>query len=276
MKIEREVLCEVRALEDLADQLLVARAEDDGVVLELGVLPLQPEVDDEQAHAETLALDGLGRRLAAAVVAQQLVVGVDHVAVAGDQTEGVLGAVLQPDAGDAALGGGDAVDRRVQPHLPAQILEQPHHAANEGAGAAAREPHAPLPLQRVDQGVDGGGGEGIAAHQQGVEAEGLPEVRVLDVLGHLVVDRAPGLELGQLGRGAEHLAEAEKGGGPQLDVAFLQQLLGIGQEAAVAFDVGRELGLDLAVQLGLVVDVVEAVAVAPLQPVEGADGQSST
>ncbi len=67
--------------------------------------------------------------------------------------------------------------------------------------------------------------------------------------------------------------EVEEGHGAQLDIALLVQLLGIGVEAPIALDVGRVALGDLGVQLVLVVDVVEDVAVLPDQSVERIDGQ---
>ncbi len=140
-------------------------------------------------------------------------------------------------------------------------------------GATLGEPDAPLAFQRMDQRIDRGGGEGIAAHQQGVEGQRLAQLLALHEARHLGVDAAPGRELGQLGTRGEHVADLKEGLGAETDVAFFEHRLGIGQEALVAGHVVWLQGTDLLVQPGLVVDVVEAGAVFPAQLVEGADRQ---
>jgi len=55
----------------------------------------------------------------------------------------------------------------------------------------------------------------------------------------------------------------------QLDVALLEQRLGIGEEALVTLDISGVSCRDLGVEPGLVVDIVEGLAVFPAQPVEG-------
>ncbi len=167
----------------------------------------------------------------------------------------------------------DFIDAGIEPHLAAQVLEQLQHALDQRAGAALRKEHAPLPLQRMDQRIDRRCLERVAAHQQRMEAEGLAQLRVLDEARHHAVDAAVALELDQLRRHAHHAAEVGKRHMPELHVAFLQHGLGIGKELAVARHVGRRLQADLAVEFGLVVRIVETVAVFPAQPVERADRQ---
>ena len=57
-----------------------------------------------------------------------------------------------------------------------------------GRGCLLGEVDPPLALEEVDEGVDGRGLEGVAAHQERVETQGLAEVVVFDVLGDRLVD----------------------------------------------------------------------------------------
>ena len=74
----------------------------------------------------------------------------------------------------------DFFDRRIEPERAAEIFEESHEAADERPGASLGKKHTPLPLDPVDQRVDGACLEWIAADEQGVEAECLPEVLIFD------------------------------------------------------------------------------------------------
>ncbi len=204
---------------------------------------------------------------------EQLLVGVDHIRV-GRHRIGVEAATVTRDHGLRASSLQlDPRDLGVQLQPAAQILEQPDHPLHQRPGAAAGKPDTALALQGMDQRVDGRGLERIAAHQQRVKGQRLAQPVVLHELGHHAVHVAPGLQLGQLRRDADHAAKRQEGHGAELDVALLVHRPRIGEKALIAGHVTRVERVDLPVQLGLVVDVVEAVAVLPAQPVEGADRQ---
>ncbi len=243
------------------------------MVLQLRVVVVEPEVEHEQRIAEALLAQRLGFGHAARIVAQQLGIGVHDVGVRGHGVGREQAAVFQAHAAGASALRFDARHRGVQLDAAADVLEQPGQRLDQRPGAAAREPHAPAPFQCVDQRVDRGGGEGIAAHQQRMEGKGLAQVLVLDEARDHAVDAAPGLQARELRPGLDHVAEGEEGHGAELDVAFLEHRLRIGQEALVAGDVGRVARVDLAVQGLLVVQVVEVAAVFPAQAVEGRDRQ---
>jgi hypothetical protein len=125
----------------------------------------------------------------------------------------------------------------------------------------------------MDEGVDRGRGEGVSPHQQGVEAEDLSQVGVLHEAGDDIIDAAVRLEPDELGSDPDHAPEVEEGHVGQLLVALAEHVLGVAQEAVVAVDVGRVLPGDLLVEEPEVVRVVEAVAVFPVEPIEGRDRQ---
>jgi hypothetical protein len=69
VEVEREVVGEHLLLEDVVEQLFVARAQEDGVVRHVFVLPVGAEVPDEEGHGVARALDarvGPGRRASGA------------------------------------------------------------------------------------------------------------------------------------------------------------------------------------------------------------------
>ena len=72
----------------------------------------------------------------------------------------------------------------LQEQLRRKILafDEVDHSAHQGTGSSHGEVHAPLALEKADQGVDGGGGEGIASHQQGMKAQHLAKFFALDIL----------------------------------------------------------------------------------------------
>ncbi len=154
MEIEREVVGDFGSVEDLVEVRFVARTEEDVVVGDLGVAPLDPEVDDKERHAEALALEARGFALGVGVVAEQGVVGVDHIGVGGDGVEIAVPAVGGGHPGDPAVGGVDPFHRRVEPDLAAELLEELDQRRDQRAGAALDEEDPPVALEIVDQGVD--------------------------------------------------------------------------------------------------------------------------
>ena len=106
-----------------------------------------------------------------------------------------------------------------------------------------------------------------------MKGQRLAQPIVLHEFGHHAVHVAPGLQLGQLRRNADHAAKRQEGHGAELDVALLVHRPRIGEKTLVASDILGIQRMNLPVQLDLIVDVIEAVTVLPAQPVEGADRQ---
>ena len=78
---------------------------------------------------------------------------------------------------------------------------------DEGARATHGKVDAPFALEVVDHGVDGGGLEGIAADEEGMEGEDFAEPLRLNVArGHLP-DGAIGAEADEVGSDAEHIGK---------------------------------------------------------------------
>ena len=167
----------------------------------------------------------------------------------------------------------NARDRVRQPQLPAHRRQGCCERADQGAGTAAGEGHPPLPLQEVDQRVDGAGVEGIAADQEGVEAQRLAQVLVLHEARDRGVDRAVGPEAHELRCHPHHVREAQERNAGQLLISLLEDPPGVVDEGTVAGHVRRRAALDLLLHRLGVPGVVEGVSVGPAQAVEGRDRQ---
>ena len=89
-------------------------------------------------------------------------------------------------------------------------FDQPDQALHQAAGAAHREVHAPAPLEKGDQAVDRGGGERIAADQQRMEAQHHAQPRIAHVLGDEAVHGAIALEAHQVGQHPRHVVHEPK------------------------------------------------------------------
>ena len=99
------------------------------------------------------------------------------------------------------------VDGRVEAEFPAQIFQEFDEGLDEGAGAPHGKVDAPFALEVVDHGVDGGGLEGIAADEEGMEGEDFAEPLRLNVArGHLP-DGAVGAEADEVRSDAEHVGK---------------------------------------------------------------------
>ena len=259
VEIEREVFCEDPLVEDVVEQTLVSGPEDDGVVGDVLVGLLGAEVGDEETHGLATAGDCPVRVLLAVLCGDHLGVDDGGICVADDEVglEGLT--VLKPDAADGSarvdlnLGHGG-----VESDLDAELGEQAGERADDGGGSAERVVDAPLPLQPVDEHVDGAGLEGVSADQQGLEGEDLPEPLILHEAGDQAVDRLVGAEPDHVGDDAEHLADAVEGAVCELQVADVEDLLRLGDEPLVVVDIAGVDGADVGEQPLFVSDVVEA------------------
>ena len=186
VEILREVVGEDLALEDVGQELLVARAEDDVVVPQVGVAVLHPiaEIDHHQRHALLAELDQRVAIDPAVRLVDELQIGGRIVGVRHDEVGRQRFAVRQRHAGRDALAAAlldlDPIDLGVQPHRPAELLELADHRSDQRAGAADREMHAPGLFDEMDHCIDRGHLERVAADQQRLEAEHLPHLVALE------------------------------------------------------------------------------------------------
>ena len=164
------------------------------------------------------------------------------------------------------------VDGRVEAEFSTQIFQEFDEGLDEGAGAPHGKVDAPFALEVVDHGVDGGGLEGIASDEEGMEGEDFAEALRLNVArGHLP-DGAIGAEADEVGSDAEHIGKTGERLVGKFDEGFLKNGVGFPDEVAVAFEIAGEMVADLGFHFGLVAGVFEGLAVVPSDSVEGFAG----
>ena len=227
-------------------------------------------MDEEERGREAFPAQTIGLAPATAAVPEQAV-AVDDVGIGCDRVEALAPPALRADAGHEIAERLDLVDRIAEPHRAAEPLEMTHHSIDERVRAAAREPHAAVALELVDQSVDGARCHRIAADEEGVKAEGLPQLLVLHVARDDRIDGSPRLMLGERRRGADHGLEIE-----ERDMAEPLIALGIDagriiEEVQIAAHILRLDRRDLPHQGGIVVGIIEGRAVRPAQAVERRD-----
>lgn len=243
MEIDGEVFAEDLLIKDVIQKFFVAAAEEDGVVFDVFVDAAGTEVDDEEAHRILHAVELLVGPLVAGAFGEHFAVGVGDVGVGDDGVGGVHLADIGIDAGGGAAAGEDAADGGIEMDFAAELLEELTEGGDDGTGAAHGVMDAPFAFEVVDEGVDGGCLEGIAAHEEGMEAEDALEERILDVAFDELEDGFVALETDE-GRGDfDHVHEIEEGDVGEFDEAFLEDELGLADHLLIAFDVaGRKLG----------------------------------
>src|SRR5829696_7524713 len=243
VQVEREVVAQILPGEDIHQQPLVARAEDDvvmgqGRAIAAAVLSVRSEVDDNERHRIAqpcqFAVGVAGPRR----WWQEPGVCSGYIRVADDDIGSYLLTVAETDAGYPALVDQNLPDFGVEPQGASQLAQEASHGLDNGPRAAQGVPDAPLALQIVDQGVDARRLERVSAHQQGVEREDLAQALMLHVPGNEPVDRAIALQAHQVGDDLDHVPDAKKGSGRQFGKALGEDLLAAADERQIALDVG--------------------------------------
>ena len=107
-------------------------------------------------------------------------------------------------------------NRSVVGDRAAQFLKLFHKALHQGTRATHGKVNAPGLFHKVDHGVDGGHGEGVAAHQQGLEAKHLAQLVALKVFAAKAKQVANRTQFQQVGGHLEHGAHGAKVGIAQL------------------------------------------------------------
>jgi hypothetical protein len=153
----------------------------------------------------------------------------------------------------------------------AQPLEMLDHACHQPVGAAARKPHAAILFQLVDQRVDRTGRHRVAADEQCVKAQRLPQIVALYIFADDGIDAAPRLIFGKRRGGLDHRGEIEKRHMAQFLIAFVIDARRIVQKLGIARDIRRiELG-NFRRERGIIIRIVEDGAIRPVQAVKGHD-----
>ena len=272
VQVEAEILGQDLAAEDVVEQAAIARAEQDGVVVDAGIALARAEIPDEQAHREARA-GQLARRPAfhyggieqAAIGGRRIGVGHHHL---GRQRF----ARGEAHAGCPSVLDEDLFHRRVAPHGVALAFDQRHQPGNQLAGAADGAVHAVFALEMADEGIERGDAERVAADEQRMEAEGDPQPRVADVARHHGVDGLVGAVADEARDGAQHRHRRRERHLAEILEGEAVDLLALDEEALVAGQVaGRQAG-DLGPHGGIVAGTREGGPIGEAQPVERVEG----
>ena len=162
VQILREILGEDLALENVGQQFLVARTQNDVVMAQIGIaIPHRiAKIDHHQRHALLAKLD---HRIAVDPpmrLVDQAQIGGGIIRVGDNQISLDLLAGCQRDPGREALPTHfrhiDPVNLRVQVHRAAQLLELGDEGRDQRAGAAHREMHTPGLLHEMNHRIDCG------------------------------------------------------------------------------------------------------------------------
>ena len=165
----------------------------------------------------------------------------------------------------------DRSNRRIGPQLATEILEQLHETAHQRSRSTAREEHAPLTLNPMNQRVDGAGVVRIPTNQQRVKAEGLSEVFVLDEPRNRRIDAAVGSQSSQLRCDANHIAELKKWHRTQFFIAFVKDSSWSIPRTGDTLSRLADSAFRSADQLAFIGRVIKRSAVRPLQSIHGMD-----
>ncbi|EEF25157.1 conserved hypothetical protein, partial [Ricinus communis] len=269
MQVEAEIVGQQLALEDVVQQRPVARAEQYGVVRHRVVATARAEVPDEQAHRIARVVEAAIGPALAPGGRQQVLVGIGGVGVRHHDIGRQRFAAAQPYAGGAAIVRGDLDHFSVAAHAVALPLDQTDQPADQTAGAAHREVHAPLPLQMRDQSVDRRDGERVAADEQRMKAQHEAQPLVAHMTGHQAVQAAVALQLHHRRQHARHVDPAVEGHVAQLFETDPEGGFAGLHEALVAGHVVRRQPRHLASHRLGVAGAVEGFAVVEADAVEG-------
>ena len=161
----------------------------------------------------------------------------------------------------------DALHSRVQSHGDTMALHQRAQRSGDGAGAAHREEHAVSALEVVDEPVNAGGVEGVAADQQRLDREGLAQLVVLQVGFHQTPDGAIATQPDQARDQPKHRPEFVERLGRQLGEADVEDAFGVRQQPQVAVPVVRRDAPDFSQRIVQRAAIVEVIAIGKTEAV---------
>lgn len=274
VQVEGEVLGEGFLVEDVLQQAFVALAQNDVVVLQLGieVAFLGAEVNHKQGHAVVHAVELAVGVLAAVFLFDEVTVGEGHIRVGNDGIGRVEAAVLEAKPLGDAVFDDDFVHFGIEVDFAAEIFDQVGERLHDGAGAAHSVVHPPLPLEVMYHGVDRSGVERITANQKRVEREAAAKEVILDKLRHIFIDALVGLQLDEIRRNLEHVGKFQEGDVGQLGEAFIEDGFGGSQEVEVTLLICRVALFDFFEGEFFVAVVVKKLALMVEDAVEGLTG----
>lgn len=236
VEVEREIVRHDAAV-DVAQQPLVARAEENAVVRDVGIDALHPEMDDEQRRP-AFACEAF-RDLRPAPMVQQIAVAVHQVAVGCDHLGGAMPAAACRHPGRAVARDLDPRHRIAEPDRPAgaartAVPAPPPARWSRRAHTRRRHPSRSYGSAHRSRSSSSDcrrrAGYGTTAP---AAAARPPHRRTRPI------DAAPRPIFHQRGCGADHRRKIEEGDRAELHIALLVNPLRIGEEAVVARHVGQ-------------------------------------
>ncbi len=235
---------------------------------DVGILLASPEEHHVKTHR--IFRRGLGNcPLRTCLAGQHLLIDGRRIAIADHPIRNIAPAIRGFGTGGAAAFHGDALYIHAKLDIDAGAFKKPVQFLDELAGAAHAEEHAPPPLQIMDQRVDRGGRERVAADKQRMNRKGLAKQRMLDMAVHQAGDGVIAAKAQQRGHLRHHRHETGKGPVGELLEPDLENLPGCLQQPCISGDVTRRETLDLGVGVLDRGAIVELVAVMEMEPVPG-------
>ena len=268
MEIERKVLREDPIFENVIEQTFVAGAEPDGVVGKIGVGPVRAEINEKKRHAVTHRIKFSVGPFMSCGCGNFFLIEVCDVCIRYDHIGAKRFARAEPDSCRRTVFYEELIDGGVETNLSAQILQKFDQGLDQGSGSAHGEVNAPLALEIVDHGVDGGGLERIASDEERVKGEDFAESLVFHMTGSHLPNGSVGAKADQVGGNPEHVGERREGLVGQFHESFLEDGVGFSDKAAVAFEIIGKMLPDLFFHFSLVASVFEGLAVVPSDPIE--------
>ncbi len=191
MQVEGEIFCQFFLIEDIFQESLVAFAQNDIMVFQLGVeiAFLCTEIYYKERHAILSSLNFFVGVLFALAFRNHMPVGKGYIRIRHHRVSPVFGTPFQANSFCRPVFNKDLIDFRAFVNLPALLTDEFFHSIHNGTGSAHGVVYAPLALEIMNHGVDGGSLKWIAANQQRVEGETLSQEIILYKLGSVLIDR---------------------------------------------------------------------------------------
>ena len=270
VKIERKIIRQDLAVENISEKLAVAWPHPDGVMRDILIFALCAEEQHVKPHR--IGCRRFRKRpLRARFARQHLLIDSRRIAVADHPRRRETPTIRGLGTGGAPTCHGDPFDvgAKLDPHAAA--FQKTMQLRDKLAGAAHAEEHAPAPLKIMDQRIDRGGGERIATHQKRMDRKSLSQQRVLDMAVHQPGHRAVTAKLQQRRHLCQHRAEPGEGLVCQLLEPHFENSARCVQQPRIAGHITRREPPDLFIGVLDGGTVVELAAIVEMEPVPGVE-----
>ena len=275
MEIEREVLGKDAIFKNVVEEAFVAGTEPDRVVGQIGIGAVGAEIDQEEGHAVVHFFQLFVGPFVAGFLGNFFAVEICDIGI-GDHDLGTERfSRSKADPGGGAIFQKEFVHGGVQSDFSSEILEKFDEGLNESPGSSHRKVNAPLALEIVDHGVDGGGLERVASDEEGMEGKNLAKALVFHMAAGHLPDGSVRTKSNEIRGDPQHVGEMGEGLVGQFDKGFLEDGVSFADKAAVAFEIPGEMFPHLFFHLQLVAGVFEGLAVVPGDAVKRLAGDNA-